>query len=45
MPPDWGLMDKQTSGVKGNKKQLMYVFTMNTDGSKKLPPLIIGKFK
>ncbi|KAG6869386.1 hypothetical protein C0995_003600, partial [Termitomyces sp. Mi166 len=24
MPPDHGLMDKQTSGVKGNKKQLTY---------------------
>ncbi|KAG6859299.1 hypothetical protein C0995_009848 [Termitomyces sp. Mi166 len=24
MPPDCGLMDKQTSGVKGNKKQLTY---------------------
>lgn len=45
MPPDRGLMNKQTSGVKGNKKRLTYAFTMNADGSEKLPPVIIGKFE
>ena len=38
-------MNKQASGVKGNKKQLTYAFMMNADGSKKLPPVIIGKFE
>ncbi|KIK75361.1 hypothetical protein PAXRUDRAFT_173077 [Paxillus rubicundulus Ve08.2h10] len=43
MPPDHGLSDKQQSGVKGKKNQLMYLFMANADGSMKLPPLIIGK--
>ena len=43
MPPDRGLMDKPSSGTKGNKKRLTYAFTANADGSEKLPPLIIGK--
>jgi DDE superfamily endonuclease len=43
MPPDHGLMDKPSSGMKGNKKHLTYAFTTNADGSEKLPPLIIGK--
>lgn len=43
MPPDRGLMDKPTSGVKGNKKRLTYAFTANADGSEKLCPFIIGK--
>jgi hypothetical protein len=32
MPPDCGLMDKPSSGTKGNKKQLTYTLTANTDG-------------
>jgi hypothetical protein len=43
MPPDRGLMDKPSSGTKGNKKRLTYVFTANADGSEKLPPFVIGK--
>ncbi|KAF9223569.1 DDE-domain-containing protein [Gyrodon lividus] len=43
MPSDCGLADKQNSGVKGKKLWLTYLFTMNADGSKKLPLLIIGK--
>ena len=43
MPPDHGLMDKPSSGMKGNKKHLTYAFTTNADGSEELPPLIIGK--
>ena len=43
MPPDRGLMDKQSSGVKGSKKRLTYAFTANADGSEKLPAFIIGK--
>ncbi|KAF5369186.1 hypothetical protein D9615_009952 [Tricholomella constricta] len=43
MPPDRGLMDKPSSGVKGCKKRLTYAFTMNATGSEKLPPFVIGK--
>ena len=43
MPPDRGLADKRSSGVKGDKVRLTYLFTANADGSEKLPPLIIGK--
>ena len=43
MPPDHGLADKQNSGVKGKKLRLTYLLTANADGSKKLPPFIIGK--
>ena len=43
MPPDRGLMDKKSSGTKGNKKRLTYAFTANADGSEKLPPFVIGK--
>ena len=43
MPPDRGLMDKPSSGTKGNKKRLTYAFTANADGSEKLPPFVIGK--
>ena len=45
MPPDRGLADKKSSGVKGKKVRLTYLFTANADGSEKLPPLIIGKAK
>lgn len=43
MPPDRGLLEKPSSGVKGNKKRLTYALTINADGSEKLPPFIIGK--
>lgn len=43
MPPDRGLMDKPSSGMKGNKKRLTYAFTTNADGSEKLRPFVIGK--
>jgi hypothetical protein len=43
MVPDRGLADRRQSGVKVKKAQLMYMFTTNADGSKKLPPFIIGK--
>lgn len=45
MPPDRGLMDQQTAGVKGIKSRLSFALTMNADGSEKLQPLIIGKFE
>ena len=45
MPPDRGLADKKSSGVKGKKVRLTYAFTSNADGSEKLPPIIIGKAK
>jgi hypothetical protein len=43
MPPDHGLMDKPSSGTKGNKKRLTYAVTTNADGTEKLPPFVIGK--
>ncbi len=43
MPPDQGLADKKTSGVKGTKVRLTYLMVSNADGSENLPPLIIGK--
>ncbi|KIK91645.1 hypothetical protein PAXRUDRAFT_13678 [Paxillus rubicundulus Ve08.2h10] len=45
MPPDRGLTNTQNSGVKGKKNQLTFLFMTNADGSKKLPPLIIGKYQ
>jgi hypothetical protein len=45
MPPDCGLSDQKSSGVKGTKAWLTYLLTLNVDGSEKLPPLIIGKFR
>lgn len=45
MPPDQGLADKKTSGVKGTKVRLTYLMVLNADGSEKLLPLIIGKAK
>ncbi|KAF5383069.1 hypothetical protein D9615_004968 [Tricholomella constricta] len=45
MPPDRGLMDKQMSGVKADKKRLTYAFTANASGTEKFPPFIIGKAK
>ena len=43
MAPDRGLSDHQQAGVKGNKNRLTYAFTVNADGSEKLPAFIIGK--
>ncbi|KIK95656.1 hypothetical protein PAXRUDRAFT_140193 [Paxillus rubicundulus Ve08.2h10] len=43
MPPDCGLSNKLTTGVKGKKHQLTYLFVTNADVSKKLALLIIGK--
>ena len=43
MPPDRGLSDKQCLGIKGKKNRLTYLIVTNADGSRKLPPLIIGK--
>ncbi|KAI5822040.1 DDE-domain-containing protein [Schizophyllum commune Tattone D] len=45
MPPDRGLAQSRLPGVKGKKVRLTYAFTMNADGSEKLPPFIIGKAK
>ncbi|OSC98101.1 DDE-domain-containing protein [Trametes coccinea BRFM310] len=39
LPPDRGLSDKATAGVKGKKTRLTYVFTTNATGSDRLPPL------
>ena len=45
MPPDRGLADRKLSGVKAKKTRLTYAFTCNADGTDKLPPFVIGKFK
>ncbi|KAI9057990.1 DDE-domain-containing protein [Trametes sanguinea] len=45
LPPDRGLSDKATAGVKGKKTRLTYAFTTNATGSDRLPPLIIGKYQ
>ncbi|TFK91129.1 DDE-domain-containing protein [Polyporus arcularius HHB13444] len=37
--------EDQSSGVKGKKTRLTYAFTVNADGSDKLPPLVIGRWK
>ena len=43
MPSNHGLLDKQHSGMKGNKARLTYLFMVNADGSMKPPLLVIGK--
>ena len=43
MPLYSGLANKMLAGVKGKKTQITYAFTMNADGSEKLPPFIIGE--
>lgn len=43
MPPNTGLADAPTSGIKGSKKRLTFGFGANADGSDKLQPFIIGK--
>ena len=45
MVPDHGLMDRKLPGVKGKKDRLTYAFTANADGTKNLPPFVIGKAK
>jgi hypothetical protein len=45
MVPDRGLSTEQEHGVKGKKNCITYAFTMNADGSEKLPPVVIGKAK
>lgn len=45
MPPDRGLADKASAGVKGKKTRLTYAFTANADGTEKLPAFVIGKAK
>jgi len=45
MPPDRGLANKKSAGVKGKRVCLTYLLATNADGSEKLPPLIIGKAK
>ncbi|KAG9224060.1 hypothetical protein CCMSSC00406_0010193 [Pleurotus cornucopiae] len=43
MPPDCGLRDQPSAGVKGNKKRLTYALTVNASGSEKHTPLVIGQ--
>ncbi|KZT53130.1 DDE-domain-containing protein [Calocera cornea HHB12733] len=45
MPPNRTLATKQMSGRKTEKHRLSYAFTVNADGSEKLEPLIIGRFR
>lgn len=45
MPPDYGLANETSLGVKGKKVRLTYAFTMNADGLEKLEPVVIGKAK
>ncbi|KNE99857.1 hypothetical protein PSTG_06945 [Puccinia striiformis f. sp. tritici PST-78] len=45
MPPDVGLAFKATHGVKSDKTWMTIALTCNPDGSKKKPPLFIGKSK
>jgi len=44
-PPDRGLGTKKQSGKKKSKFRITLGFTCNADGSEKLPPLYIGKYK
>jgi len=43
LPLDRSLANQKNNSVKGSKVCLTYVFAANADGSKKRPPLIIGK--
>jgi len=45
MPPDRGLVQKITSGLKGDKTRITYGLMANADGSEKWDPLIIGKYR
>ncbi|KIJ26760.1 hypothetical protein M422DRAFT_191800 [Sphaerobolus stellatus SS14] len=42
-PPDHGLSTKQMSGKKSDKFRITLSLACNADGSKKLPPIFIGK--
>jgi DDE superfamily endonuclease len=43
MAPDRGLLDKKQLGVKRKKTRLTYAFTLNADGSEKLPAFTTSK--
>jgi len=45
MPPNRGLAQKQTSGLKGDKTRITYGLMANADGSEKWGPLVIGKYR
>ena len=45
MAPDRGLSDNASADVKGKKTCLTYAFTVNTNGSDKLPVFVIGCWK
>ncbi|KZO92509.1 DDE-domain-containing protein, partial [Calocera viscosa TUFC12733] len=45
MPPNHTLATKQMAGRKTEKHRLSYAFTVNADGTEKLPPLIIGRWR
>ncbi|KAI7949502.1 hypothetical protein MJO28_008323 [Puccinia striiformis f. sp. tritici] len=44
MPPDRGLAKEKCSGLKASKTRITIAVTTNSDGSEKLPLLIIGKW-
>ncbi|KNE95919.1 hypothetical protein PSTG_10718 [Puccinia striiformis f. sp. tritici PST-78] len=44
MPPDRGLAIEKCSGLKASKTQITTAVTTNSNGSEKLPLLIIGKW-
>ncbi|CAB5363548.1 unnamed protein product [Rhizophagus irregularis] len=44
LEPDRTLATKQLSGRKKNKERLSVALCVNSDGSHKLPPLVIGKY-
>ena len=45
MEPDKTLATRRLSGRKKNKERLSIALCANADGSHKLPPLVIGKYK
>jgi hypothetical protein len=44
-PPDRGLAFQQMSGKKRSKFRISIGFACNADGSEKMPPVFIGKYK
>ena len=44
-PPDRGLALRQMSGKKEKKTRITVALACNADGSEKLEPVFIGKFK
>jgi hypothetical protein len=44
-PPDCGLATEMMSGKKSSKFRITIAFACNADGSEKMPPLFIGKYK